>query len=216
MWALRLDFTPTDVKDTVKPRAPLSRWDHCLATCYLIAPSCSCAAVFGRGDPSAEDVSSFSTLPVPSCSSARDVVGGGCIAAAPLNTAKSPFHEKIAPLPIVRKVPKSRRALRHSTLSVYGVVMEDEEAGRWEVLGRGEAELPVFSTLLIANFVVDASCCSNLWQNPGRVLTWLWSAHDFASGSRSHMHFALSIPSKELALEFSDAFYDATIGDGSC
>ena len=70
------------------------------------------------------------------------------------------------------------------------------------------------TTLLIANFVVDASCCSNLWQNPGRVLNWLWSAHDFASGSRSHMHFALSIPSKELALEFSDAFYDATVGDG--
>ena len=41
--------------------------------------------------------------------------------------------KKIAPLPIVRKVPKSRRALRPSTLSVYGVVMEDEEAGRWEV-----------------------------------------------------------------------------------
>ena len=91
MWALWLDFTPTDLKDTVKPRAPLSRWDHCLATCYLIALSCSCAAVVGRGDPSAEDVSSFSTLPVPSCSSARDVVGGGLQCSCSAEHCEVPF-----------------------------------------------------------------------------------------------------------------------------
>ena len=46
----------------------------------------------GPGDQRADDVSSCSTLPVPSCSSAAHVAGGGCSAAAPLNTAKFPFH----------------------------------------------------------------------------------------------------------------------------
>ena len=75
---------------------------------------------------------------------------------------------------------------------------QDEEEGRWEVLGRGGAQLLKHlgsgevrfvmreenTMLLIAKFVVDASCCSNLWQNPGRVTMCLWSAHDFATGSR--------------------------------
>ena len=71
---------------------------------------------------------------------------------------------------------------------------EDEKEGHWEVLGRGEARLPKHlgssevrdenTMLFIANFVVDASCCSNLWWNPVRV------AHDFASGSHSR-HVAL-------------------------
>ena len=49
---------------------------------------------------------------------------------------------------------------------------EDEKEGHWEVLGRGEARLPKHlgssevrdenTMLFIANFVVDASCCSNL------------------------------------------------------
>ena len=76
-----------------------------------------------------------------------------------------------------------------STSRAYGVVMEemeeeDEKEGQWEVLGRGEAQLPKHlgssevrdenAMLFIANFVVDASCCSNLWWNLVR------EAHDFA------------------------------------
>ena len=51
----------------------------------------------GPGDQRADDVSSCSTLPVPSCSSAAQVAGGGRSAAAPLNTAKFPFRWDICP-----------------------------------------------------------------------------------------------------------------------
>ena len=124
-----------------------------------------------------------------SCSSAGDVVGGGC------GAAKYPLHWKFALLRILRKVPKSRRTRVRECCRARG--QEDEEEGRWEVLGRGGAQLlrhlgsgfvrfvmrEENTMLLIAKFVVDASYCSILWQNPGRVTTW--SAHDFATGSRS-------------------------------
>ena len=179
----------------------------------------------GPGDQRADDVSSCSTLPDPSCSSAAHVAGGGCSAAAPLNTAKFPFHWDICPFTHHAKSVKVALECENAVaLPVHLACLRRRDGGdgrggreRRAVgsAGRGEAQLPKHlgssevrdenAMLFIANFVVDASCCSNLWWNPVRV------AHDFASGSHSHMHFALGVPSRELALEVSDAFYDAMV-----
>ena len=74
-----------------------------------------------------------------SCSSAGDVVGGGCGATASLDTTKSPLYWKFALLRILREVPKSRRTRVRKCCRARG--QEDEEEGRWEVLGRGGAQL---------------------------------------------------------------------------
>ena len=131
----------------------------------------------------------------------------------------------------MRKVSKSHssaKMLSHcpSTSSAYGVVMEvmeeeDEKEGQWEVLAVARVSCP--NTSVPARCETRTRCCSSPTSSStplaaatcGRTLA-LSSAvcgqrMTSPAAATVTLHFALGVPSRELALEVSDAFYHAMV-----
>ena len=65
---------------------------------------------------------------------------------------------------------------------------------------------------IVANFYVVAAPYCELNPNAGSDKTWVWLACDYSDGEPKTQRFALKFASKEVAVQFKEAFGHAKVG----